>query len=187
MQDALQNPTKYTINGGSYLLIEFPDMVIAPNTAAVLDQLRAAGIIPIVTHPERNPVLQKKLSLLMDWVERDCLVQVTAGSFLGRFGRSASKAAGELMARDAVHVVASDAHDTRYRTTALDAAYEFVEKHYSAEHAETLLVRNPGRSYRGGMWIRRVWLGRRGGLLCGGGCCGSGTTDLANLKHVPRV
>jgi protein-tyrosine phosphatase len=150
VQDALQYPTKYTINGSSYLLIEFPEMVIAPNISAVLDQLHSAGIIPIVTHPERNPVIQKKLSMLMEWVERDCLVQVTAGSFLGRFGRTAAKTAGELMARDLVHVVASDAHDTRYRTTALDAAYEYIAKHYSAEHAETVLVRNPAAIISGG-------------------------------------
>jgi protein-tyrosine phosphatase len=144
VQDALQNPTKYTIDGGSYLLIEFSDMVIPPNTSAVLDQLLSVGIVPIVTHPERNPILQKKLSLLRDWVERDCLVQVTAGSFLGRFGRAAEKGARELMARDLVHVVASDAHDLRHRTTALNRAYHHIEKHYSLQHAQALLVRNPG-------------------------------------------
>ena len=143
VQDALQYPTKYTINGGSYLLIEFSDMAIPPNTSAVLDQLLSVGIIPIVTHPERNPILQKKLSLLVDWVERDCLVQVTAGSFRGRFGKAAAKAAEELMARNLVHVVASDAHDLRHRTPVLDRAYEHVEKHYSLQHAEALFVRNP--------------------------------------------
>jgi protein-tyrosine phosphatase len=143
VQDALRYPAKYTIDGGSYLLIEFSDMAIPPNTSAVLDQLLSVGIIPIVTHPERNPILQKKLSLLVDWVERDCLVQVTAGSFLGRFGRAAAKAASELMARNLVHVVASDAHDLRHRTTALDRAYQHIVKHYSLQHAEALFVRNP--------------------------------------------
>jgi protein-tyrosine phosphatase len=143
VQDALRYPAKYTIDGESYLLIEFSDMAIAPNTSAVLDQLLSVGIIPIVTHPERNPILQKKLSLLVDWVQRDCLVQVTAGSFLGRFGRAAARAAGELMERNLVHVVASDAHDLRHRTTALDGAYEYIVKHYSLQHAETLFLRNP--------------------------------------------
>jgi protein-tyrosine phosphatase len=101
------------------------------------------GIMPIVTHPERNLILQKKLSMLAEWADRDCLVQVTAGSFLGRFGKAAAKAADELMGRNLVHVVASDAHDTRYRTTALDIAYEHIVKHYSEEHAEAVLVQNP--------------------------------------------
>ena len=143
IQDALQNPTKYTINGGRYLLIEFSDMAIPPNMSAIIGQMRSVGIIPIVTHPERNPLLQKNLSMLTDWVERDVLVQVTAGSFLGRFGRAAAKAAGELMTHNLVHVVASDAHDTRFRTPVLNRAYEHIVKHYSSQHAEALFVQNP--------------------------------------------
>lgn len=143
VQDALQNPTKYTINGGSYLLIEFSDLVIPPNTSEVINQMLSVGMIPIVTHPERNPILQKKLSMLADWVERDVLLQVTADSFLGRFGRAAAKTADELMARNLVHVVASDAHDLRFRSPVLRPAYDHIVKRYSLQHAEALFVRNP--------------------------------------------
>jgi protein-tyrosine phosphatase len=142
VKDALQNPTKYTINGGSYLLIEFSDLGIPPTTSAIIDQMFSVGIIPIVTHPERNPILQMKLPMLADWVARDCLLQVTADSFLGRFGKAAAKAADQLMARSLVHVAASDAHDVRYRTPVLSKGYEHIAKRYSPEHAETLFVRN---------------------------------------------
>jgi len=54
-----------------------------------------------------------------------------------------------------VHVVASDVHDTRCRTPALDAAYEHIVKHYSPEHAETLFVRNP----RAIVSTPQVWMG----------------------------
>jgi protein-tyrosine phosphatase len=68
---------------------------------------------------------------------------VTAGSFLGRFGRAAEKAANALMAQNLVHVVASDAHDLHSRTPALDRAYEHIVEHYSLQHAQALFVRNP--------------------------------------------
>jgi len=143
IQEALRKPARYTINGGRYLLIEFSDMAIPPHMGAILEQMFGVGITPIVTHPERNLILQKKLAMLAEWVDRDCLVQVTAGSFLGRFGKAAARAADELMRRNLVHVVASDAHDTRYRTPALDVAYEHIVKQYGVSHAEAVLVRNP--------------------------------------------
>jgi protein-tyrosine phosphatase len=143
IQDALENPTKYTINGRNYILVEFSDMALPPNALAIFDAMLAAGMVPIITHPERNPVIRKDLRMVSAWVEHDCLIQVTGDSLLGRFGKAAIKAARELMEWDLVHVIASDAHNTRSRTPALREAYAHVAKHYSQEHAEVLFVSNP--------------------------------------------
>jgi len=143
IQDALEHPTKYTINGKSYLLVEFSDMALPPNALSIFDEMLGAGMVPIITHPERNPIIRKDLDMVASWAERDCLVQVTGDSLLGRFGKAATKAASELMERDLVHVIASDAHNTRSRTPALRDAYVHVAKHYSEEHAATLFVSFP--------------------------------------------
>ena|ERR1019366_7427643 len=58
-------------------------------------------------------------------------------------GKAAMKAARELMERDLVHVIASDAHNTRFRTPVLSEAYAHVARHYSEEHAEALFVSYP--------------------------------------------
>ena len=50
IEDALDHPTKYTINHKSYLLVEFPDSTVFPNSDEVLMQLLDAGMIPIITH-----------------------------------------------------------------------------------------------------------------------------------------
>ena len=55
-------------------------------------------------------------------------MQVTAQSLLGRFGKTAKGCAHELMGRGLVHFLASDAHDTKWRTTALDEARQYVER-----------------------------------------------------------
>ena len=50
--------------------------------------LTSRGLIPILTHPERNAILQKKPDKVRDWVEMGVLVQVTASAFIGKWGRS---------------------------------------------------------------------------------------------------
>jgi protein-tyrosine phosphatase len=71
------------------------------------------------------------------------LVQVTGGSLLGGFGRTAKSVATELMNRNLVHFIASDAHDTKYRTPALRDAYQYVEKTWGQTLAQTLFIDAP--------------------------------------------
>jgi protein-tyrosine phosphatase len=80
---------------------------------------------------------------LQSWVENGALVQVTAGSLLGGFGRTAKSIATLLMNRNLVHFVASDAHDTRHRTPVLRDAYEYVAETWSPGLAELLFTSAP--------------------------------------------
>lgn len=143
IEDALANPTKYTINHKRYLLVEFPDLLIAKDTAVVFTRLLEAGMVPIITHPERNFLLHRRLESLQAWVDGGCLVQVTAQSLLGRFGAEVRAVARELMTRGLVHFIASDAHDAGDRTPRLDQAYRHVARRYGRERAEVLFVSNP--------------------------------------------
>lgn len=147
--DALANPTRYTIDHGNYLLVEFSDLLMAKSSNEILERLREAGMIPIVTHPERNTLLQRRMDLLEKWVEEGCRLQVTAQSFLGRFGSQARDFANELMKRNLVHFVASDAHDPKIRTPRLDEAYSHVSKRYGEARARRLFVTNPRAAITG--------------------------------------
>src|SRR5260370_27148467 len=97
MQDGMEDPDKYTINHKNYLLVEFSDLIIFNTTADIFQQLLSARMIPIVTHPERNWLLQKRLEALRAWVADGACLQATAQSFLGRFGRRAKEFAEMLM------------------------------------------------------------------------------------------
>jgi len=149
VQDALEHPARYTINHTTYLMVELPDMVIAAVAGDILSRLRSVGIIPVVTHPERNAVLCERVDILEQWVEAGCLMQVTAQSLLGRFGRAAGRCASALLGKGLVHFVASDAHDCEDRTPRLDQAYQEVASRYGAQAAEQLFQLNPAAVLNG--------------------------------------
>ena len=143
IDDALAHPAKYAINHKCYVLVEFSGLLIPRTTQEIFSRFQRAGLTPIVTHPERNALLHSRLDQLQSWVESGTLVQVTGQSLLGVFGRSAKSVAAELMDRNLVHFIASDAHDTEHRPPVLREAYDYVEKTWGAARAETLFVTAP--------------------------------------------
>jgi protein-tyrosine phosphatase len=143
IQDAIANPRKFTINHHRYLMVEFSDLLIFNNTAEIFSRLDEAGMTPVITHPERNALLQQRIDQIATWVEAGACVQVTAGSLLGGFGRRAVEFSRALLDRRLVHFLASDAHDCEHRAPRLDLAYAWVKEHYGTEWAEALCVSNP--------------------------------------------
>jgi protein-tyrosine phosphatase len=156
IQDALNQPTKYTINHKQWLLVEFSDFIIFPNTAELLARLREGGMLPIITHPERNQILQNRFDELQRWVMEGAYIQVTAQSLLGTFGVTARKFSERLIEGGLVHFIASDAHDTEYRTTRLDAAFDLLSKRYGEEYALSLIVDNPSATLEGRPFLNMV-------------------------------
>jgi len=143
IQRCVVEPQSYTINGSSYLLVEFPDHFLPDQLDRVFYEIQVAGLHPIITHPERNPVFQRKHDLLRHWVSRDCLVQVTAQSLLGGFGSRARHYAEKWLGQNLVNFFASDAHDTRNRPPLLSACYSKVVELKGPETADLLLKKNP--------------------------------------------
>lgn len=149
LRDAIEKPRKYTINRGPYLMVELPDAIALAGIGNALHQLRKTGILPILTHPERNRSLQMQLPGLARLVVEGAHVQVTAQSLLGRFGHAAQHAAASLLKADLVHFIASDAHDCIDRTPDLSRAYEYVSSRYGEQRADRLFIHNPAAVLRG--------------------------------------
>jgi protein-tyrosine phosphatase len=143
LSNALKNSSRFTVNGGRYLMVELPDLASLPVMRTVLDRLLAVRVVPIVTHPERNSPLCANLPELQTWVRDGCLLQVTALSFTGRFGQTALRTTETLMNSGMVHFVASDAHDCIDRSPNLSPAYQHVTQHWGRETADALFVDNP--------------------------------------------
>jgi protein-tyrosine phosphatase len=161
IQQALAQPSRYVIAGGPYLLVEFPNACVQ-GFGPALGKLLDSGLIPIMTHPERHPDLQRINAEFLRWVQMGCFIQVTGQSLLGRFGKLAEESAWEMVKRGLVHFVASDAHGTTDRTPRLDHAFSAVSARFGAESADLLFVSNPsaaiaGEAISGGVAKRRRW------------------------------
>jgi protein-tyrosine phosphatase len=143
IQDALAFPTKYTINGLGYLLVELAEAFVPRSLDEILRQFVLRGIVPVITHPERNPLLRRDLPRLEKWVNFGCAVQITAQSLGDRFGKQARRSAWTMLKKGLVHVVASDAHDVKHRPPRLDIARSVLMKEMGASAATLLLVQNP--------------------------------------------
>jgi protein-tyrosine phosphatase len=143
IQEARLDPGKFSINGLGYLLVEVPDYGLPPGLTEIFYQLQLAGLTPILTHPERNPTLQSDQPRLAEWLRGGVLVQVTAGSLVGRMGKQAERMSHDLLGNRWVHFLATDAHNTTSRPPKMREAFELVAKKYGPDYAYLLCVSNP--------------------------------------------
>ena len=149
VQSALQAPERFVIGGSKYLLIEFSDFALSPYVTNGIAQLRQSGLRPIVTHPERNLMLQRNREAILRFLDAGCLLQVTADSLCGNWGPIAQKTAEWLLQKRAVHAVASDAHDTESRPPKLSPARARVARLAGESTADLLFDVNPGKIVSG--------------------------------------
>ncbi len=137
------DPSRFTLNQKSYLLVEFADFALPPFLDGALHELQLQGLRVIITHPERNPLVRTRHERLHGWVTRGCYVQVTALSLLGRFGAEAQRAAGEYLEWNWIHFIASDAHNLRGRPPRLREAFDEVSRRSGPDVARALFHDNP--------------------------------------------
>jgi protein-tyrosine phosphatase len=143
IQDAVKHPTRYVIEGTRYLLVEFSNFSISQQTNDSFMALGNAGMTPIITHPERNPILRESLQRVVEWAEQGCVVQVTGSSLTGFWGDRSRKAALWLMEHQAVHVLATDAHEMEKRVPILSKSRDAAKEICGEEIAEALVELNP--------------------------------------------
>lgn len=124
-------------NAGKYLLLELPPQSIPAAVKDEIFSLRLNGITPIITHPERHPVIQREISILYELISLGALGQVTAMSITGDFGGMVMACAEAMLAHRLVHLIASDAHSPDNRppvlSPAVEAAEEILGSHEEAE------------------------------------------------------
>lgn len=143
IQAALREPSRFAINGLSYLLVEFPEVTLFQGFEQVFSNLMSVGLTPIVTHPERNHHLAADIPRLRRWVEMGIPMQITAQSLLGKFNPEPARWCLQMLNQGQVHFVASDAHDLVHRPPRLDEARAFLVNQFDEEYAELLLELHP--------------------------------------------
>ncbi len=133
-----------------HVLLELPHDVYVP-LDRLLAELHSAGLVGVLSHPERNHGILNRPNVLRPLVERGCLMQVTAGSLTGVFGLHVQRFSESLVEQGLVHFVGTDAHGTKARSPMLGAAFDRVTELAGRETAVDLCCRHPAIVATGGM------------------------------------
>jgi protein-tyrosine phosphatase len=120
---ATEELRELTLGGGRYVLLECPFTPAGTLLQNAVFKAQSQGFEVLLAHPERSPHFLGHFERLEELVHRGALVQVTAESMTGRFGRTVQQAAIELFSQQLVHVVASDAHDAYKRPPNIARAF----------------------------------------------------------------
>ena len=132
-----------TLAGSRYLLIELDPEGIGPDPVELVHELGLRGFVPVVAHPELIPFLWSEADLIDRVVGAGGLLQVTAMSVTGQFGRIVRDRVWSLLDADLVHFVASDAHRPTWRPPGLSQAHALIAARLGLEVAQRVTVANP--------------------------------------------
>jgi len=106
--------------GTRFTLVEFPSMAVPPNAERPIHHMVQRGWTPVIAHPERYLNLDPGLRDVERWRAMGALLQVNAGSLLGRYGAAARRMAWKLLEHGWADYLSSD-HHARGRVALADA------------------------------------------------------------------
>lgn len=132
-----------TLNGSRYFLFEPPHHVLPPRLEELALRLINAGFVPILTHPERLTWIQANYDVIERLNTVGCLIQLTADSIVGAFGRTALYYSEKLIDEGRVDIIASDAHGATRRRPGLSQAVVAAAKRCGEDEVYKMVVRRP--------------------------------------------
>lgn len=122
--------------GNRYLMLEFPDDDVPHYTNQMIFDLQQRGIVPVIVHPERNTKIMAQPGLLYQLLEKGCLSQITASSYMGTFGKKVRNFSQQLIAAGQGYVFASDAHDLPGRKYEMRQAFNKLQYDFGKKLVE---------------------------------------------------
>ena len=128
-----QDDILFADESGRYLMLEFPDDDVPSYTSNMIYELMQRGIIPVIVHPERNTMIMKQPNILYDLLRKGCLSQITAGSYVGAFGRKVQKFSKQLIQAGQVYIFASDAHNLPNRKYEMRKAFHKLRREFGED------------------------------------------------------
>jgi protein-tyrosine phosphatase len=121
------DPHRYVLEGTDCVLMEVPFNGPADVLFALAEHTEAAGLRPVIAHPERTEAVLAEPRLARELAARGWELQVNSTSLLGRHGPEPEEIGWELIEDGIARVVASDGHRTT-RAPQLDEAYALAEQ-----------------------------------------------------------
>jgi len=121
------------------VLVEFSMSEPEEDIVEAIHNLKAAGYVPIIAHPERYPYIEK-ISDYEIMKKMGALIQINAASVIGKYGVPTQKLCLKLIKIGLVDFIASDVHE--FRVNYLKFAYDFIKSQFN-ETVANHLFSNP--------------------------------------------
>jgi protein-tyrosine phosphatase len=131
------DPWRYRLEGTDHVLMEVPFRGPIDLLVALAERTEAAGLRPVIAHPERTEAVLAEPELALELVDRGWAVQVNASSLLGRHGEDCEALGWALIEAEVASLVASDGH-RETRPARLDEAFARVRARFGEAHARPL-------------------------------------------------
>jgi protein-tyrosine phosphatase len=109
-------------DNGRTVLFELSMSQYPHDLESMVFQMRLAGLQVLFAHPERIRYFQDDIARYEAVIRLGAFGQLTTGSVTGIFGADVEEFSEELARKRLVHVVASDAHNTRGRPPVISTA-----------------------------------------------------------------
>ncbi len=126
----LKNQVVTTMGGSNKILIEFSMTEPEEDIAEAIHNVKSAGYVPIIAHPERYQYINSIDDFIL-MHQMGALIQVNAHSVVGKYGLTTQKLCFKLIKLGLVDFVASDIHE--FRTNYLKEAYDIVFKKFGKD------------------------------------------------------
>jgi protein-tyrosine phosphatase len=127
-----EDPHRYVLEGTDRVLMEVPFAGPADLVFALAEHVEAAGLRPVIAHPERTEAVLDEPFVAEELAARGWTLQVNATSLTGRHGEEPEALGWSLVARGLARVVGSDGHRAT-RPAHLDEAYRLARQRLGEE------------------------------------------------------
>ena len=136
---------RFRMDGGAAVLVEFSTAGRFETIRKVTGRLAKEGYVPVIAHAERYSCLYESGSLIPSLKELGAVIQINAGTVLGKSGGRAKRFCMDLIKEDLADIIASDAHNVKDRPVYMGPCIEKIEKKFGTGKAERLFKINPSR------------------------------------------
>jgi protein-tyrosine phosphatase len=145
----LRDRTVPVYGDGPAFLFEVHPQFMPTGLENELFQLRVAGLLPVMAHPERYVAIQRDVDLA-ERIGRHAVLMVDLGALDGAHGRAEMKTARKLVQEGLAHAAATDIHRPDDQK-GIAAGIAWIRKQMGAEVLRRMLAENTRRLLAGEM------------------------------------
>jgi protein-tyrosine phosphatase len=127
--------------GGQAFLFEIPVAFWPPRLLETLFEIRIAGLLPVIAHPERYAALWQAPDRVAQ-LTRTCALVVDLGALDGAHGQNEQRQARLFVDEGLAHAAASDAHSLKDAAHAA-AGIAYIRKRHGEARVRRLLCDGP--------------------------------------------